>query len=60
MRVKNLLVAEIGRWLHSDAVQVMSEQTASIIAEIEESENEHSIHDTSEGEYEDVIDIDST
>ena len=62
MRVKNLLVAEIGRWLHADALQAKSERTADIIAEIEESDNENSLlgDDTSEGEYDDVSDSDST
>ena len=61
-RVKNLLVVEIGWWLHFDAAQVNSEQTANIITEIEESENEHSIlgDDTSAGECVDVSDSDST
>ena len=47
----NFLVAEIGWWLHPDAVCVKNEQTDFIIAEIEESENERSIlvDDTSEG-----------
>ena len=60
--VKNLLVAEIGRWLHPDAVCVNSEQTAYVIAKIDESKNKHSIleDDTSEGEYKDVNDTDST
>ena len=61
--MRKLLVAGIGRWLHPDAVRVKSEQTAYIIAEIEESENEHSIlgDDTSsEGEFKDVSDSDST
>ena len=62
VRVKNLLVAEIGRWLHADALQAKSERTADIIAEIEESDNENSLlgDDTSEGEYDDVSDSDST
>ena len=62
MRVKNLLVTEIGRWLYSDAVCVKNEQTAHIIAEIEDSENKHSIlgDNTIAGECEDVIDSDST
>ena len=62
VRVKNLLVTEIRRWLHSDAAQVKSERTANIVAEIEESENEHLIlgDDTSAGECVDVSDSDST
>ena len=62
VRVKNLLVEEIGRWLHADALSAKSERTAEIIAEIEESENEHSLlgDDTIEGEYDDVSDSDST
>ena len=43
VRVKNLLVAEIGRWLHADALQSKSERTVDIIAEIEESDNENSL-----------------
>ena len=60
--MKNLLVAEIGRWFHLDAVCVKSDQTAYIIVEIEESENKYSMMggDISEGEYEDVSDSDST
>ena len=62
VRVKNLLVVEIGRWLHSDAAQVKSEQTANIIAEIEESENKHLIlgDNASAEECENVSDSDIT
>ena len=50
--MKNLLVVDIGRWLHPNAVCVKSEKTAFIIVDIEESENKHTIlgDDTSEGE----------
>ena len=62
MRVKNLLVTEIGWWLYSNAVCVKSERTPFVIAEIEEREIEHSIleGDTSEGKCEAVSDSDST
>ena len=60
--MKNLLVTDIGLWFYSDAVCIKSEQTTYIIAQIEESDNEHSIleDDTSAGECEDVSDSDST
>ena len=60
--MKNLLVMEIGRWLNSDDVCVKSERTVYIIAEIEESENEHSIlgDDTSAEECEEVSDSNRT
>ena len=60
--MKNLLVMEIRRWLHSDAVRIKSEQTVFIIAEIEESKNKYSLlgDDSSEGQCEDVSDSDST
>ena len=62
VRVKNLMVAEIGRWLHDNSLQAKSERTADIIVEIEDSDNKNSLlgDDTSEGEYDDVSDSDST
>ena len=34
VRVKNVLVEEIGRWLHSDAVDTKSERTEELIANL--------------------------
>ena len=38
LRIKNLLVAEQGRWLHEDAVSAKNSRTADILAQLAEEE----------------------
>ena len=53
IRIKNLLVAEIGRWLHADAVSVKNTRTASILTQLareDYSSDEENLDDVSDDE----------
>ena len=53
VRINNLLVAEIGRWLHADAVSVKNTRTASILTQLareDYSSDEDNLDDVSDDE----------
>ena len=50
VRVKNLLIAEVGRWLHADAVSAKNDQTTDILVQLAEEYNNSSEEEVSDDE----------
>ena len=60
VRVMNLLVEDIGRWLHREDLEVKSQRTAKLIWSIEQEDGDvPELENSSEGEEEDDSDNDS-
>ena len=50
VRIKNLLIAEVGRWLHADAVSAKNDRTTDIILQLAEECNNSSEEEVSDDE----------
>lgn len=50
VRIKNLLVEEVGRWLHADAVSTKNSRTADILVKLAEEDNDSSDEELSDDE----------
>ena len=48
--VKNLLIAEVGRWLHADAVSAKNDRTTDILVQLAEECNDSSEEEVSDDE----------
>ena len=49
--IKNLLIAEIGRWVHDDAVSAKNSRTTNILVQIGEESNNSSDEELSDDKY---------